>query len=89
MEKLKEYVSLVIDRQKRLASAFHEHMTKDQSYHTSNSNRETFYNEVIKLAERVSFLSLPVFVRMTVFSSLWKMANKLATTMNLTMACMF
>jgi len=69
-EKPKEYVSLVVDRQKRLASAFREHMTKDQSYHASNSNRESFYDEVIKLAERVNFLSFPIFVRMTVFSSL-------------------
>jgi hypothetical protein len=55
-----EYVSLVKDRQKRLASAFREHMNKDQSYHASNSNRETFYDDVIKLAERVNFLSFPI-----------------------------
>ncbi len=66
----KEYVSLVVEREKKLASAFREHMTKDQSYHASNSNRETFYGEVIKLAETVSFLSFPVFVRMSIFSSL-------------------
>ncbi len=59
-EKPKEYVSLVVDRQKRLASAFREHMTKDQSYYAPNSNRETFYDEVIKLAKRVNFLSFPV-----------------------------
>ena len=36
-EKPKEYVSLVVGRQKRLASVFHEHVTK---YHSSNSIRE-------------------------------------------------
>ncbi|KAF8498580.1 hypothetical protein F5888DRAFT_1802761 [Russula emetica] len=34
---------LVVKRQMRLASAFREHMTEGQTYHTSNSNRRTFY----------------------------------------------
>ena len=58
-EKPKEYVSFVIDRQKKLASAFREYMTKDQSYCASSSNRITFYDEVIKLAETVNSLSFP------------------------------
>ena len=67
-----ECVSLVVDRQKKLASAFHEHMTKGQLYHTPNSNRRTFYEDVIAKAKQVNFLSFPVpcSVRMTVFSSL-------------------
>jgi hypothetical protein len=39
-EKPNEYVSLVVDCQKRLASAFYEYVTKDQTYHASNSIQE-------------------------------------------------
>ena len=52
-EKPKEYVSLAVDRQKRLASAFREHMTKDQSYHASswpNILRFTFRIPIEKLS---------------------------------------
>ena len=59
-DKPKGYVSLVVNRQRALASAFHEHMTKGQAYHTSNSNRRTFYKDVTNMAERVNFLSFPV-----------------------------
>lgn len=57
-------VPLVIDRQKKLATAFHEHMTEGQSYHAHNFNRRTFYGEVIAGAEQVNFLPfdpLPCF----------------------------
>jgi hypothetical protein len=84
-----EYVSLVVERQKRLASAFREHMTEGQTYHTTNSNRRTFYTDVTNMAKQVNFLSLLVFVRMTVFSSLWKGAIKLTTKRSLTMASTF
>jgi hypothetical protein len=67
-KKPEECVSMVIKRHVRLASAFREHMTKGQTYHNSNSNRETFYKQVIKLANEVNFLSFPDFVRVTVFS---------------------
>jgi hypothetical protein len=69
-ENPEECVSSVVDRQKKLASAFREHMTKGQLYHTPNINRRTFYEEVTARAKQVNFLSFPVFVRMTVFSSL-------------------
>jgi hypothetical protein len=65
-----ECVSPVVNRQKKLASAFREHMTKGQSYHSSNSDRRTFYEDVTARAKQVNFLSFFVFVRMTVFSSL-------------------
>jgi hypothetical protein len=52
-----EYVSLVIKRQKRLAAAFHEHMTKGQTYHTTNSNRRTFYTDVTNMVKQVNLLS--------------------------------
>jgi hypothetical protein len=84
-----EYVSLVVNRQKRLASVFREHMTKGQTYHTSNSNRRTFYADVTNMAKQVIFLSFRVFVRMTVFSSLWKAANKLTTKRNPTLGNTF
>jgi hypothetical protein len=47
-----EYVSLVVERQKRLASAFREHMTEGQTYHTTNSNRRTFYTDVTNMAKQ-------------------------------------
>ncbi|KAF8333428.1 uncharacterized protein EI90DRAFT_3051997, partial [Cantharellus anzutake] len=56
-EKSKDYVSLVIDRHRRLASAFREYMTTGQSYHASNPDRKTFYHEVIKLAEKFEKIS--------------------------------
>ncbi len=74
-ENRNHYASLVVDRQKKLASTFRELMTTGQSYHTSNHYRESFYEEVIKLADEVNLPSFPVFVRMTVFTSLWKAAN--------------
>jgi hypothetical protein len=82
-------VSSVIDCQKKLAFAFHEHMTFGQLYLTSNSNRRTFYENVTARAEQVNFLSFPVFVRMTVFSSLWKKAEKLTMRKNLGMTGTF
>ncbi|KAH9959793.1 hypothetical protein BC827DRAFT_1376981 [Russula dissimulans] len=48
----KHDVSLVIDRHRSLASAFHEHMTTGQSYNASNSDREIFYDKVIELADQ-------------------------------------
>ena len=69
-EERNEYVSMVAHRQKKLASAFREHMTKGQTYDAPNDYRNSFYMEVINAAERVNFPSFPVFVRMTVFSSL-------------------
>ncbi|KAF8311127.1 uncharacterized protein EI90DRAFT_3098004 [Cantharellus anzutake] len=50
-EKLQDYMPLVVDRQRRLASAFREHMTTGQLYHASGTHRNTFYDEVIKLAD--------------------------------------
>ncbi|KAF8494140.1 hypothetical protein F5888DRAFT_1848288 [Russula emetica] len=43
---------LVVNRQKKLASAFREHMTKGQSYHSSNSDRRIFYEKVIATAKQ-------------------------------------
>jgi hypothetical protein len=74
-EKRNEYLLLVAARQKMLASAFRENMTKDQTYYASNPYRTTFYTDVINAAKKVNFLSFPVIVRMTVLSSLWKNAN--------------
>jgi hypothetical protein len=70
----RKYVPLALERQRRLAAAFREHMTKGQTYHTTNSNRTTFYTDVLygctNMTEQVGFLPFPVFVRMTVSSSL-------------------
>jgi hypothetical protein len=63
-------VSLVIGRQTYLASAFRKFMTEGQTYYTSNPYRKKFYADVIEEATEVNFLSFPVLVRMTVFSSL-------------------
>jgi hypothetical protein len=82
-------VSWVEDRQKKLASAFREHMAKDQLYLTSSPNRRAFYARVIAMAKQVNFLSFPFFVRMTIFSSLWKITNQLETGKNLGMAGTF
>ena len=71
-----EYVRLLAIRQKELASAFREHMTKGQTYDTPNPYRSAFYTEVTTEAEKVKFLSFSVFVRMTVFPSLCKGASK-------------
>jgi hypothetical protein len=71
-----KYLSLLANRQKELASAFREHMTKDQTYDTPNDYRNDFYTEVINEAEKVNFLFFPVSVRITVFSSSWIGANK-------------
>ncbi|KAF8310608.1 uncharacterized protein EI90DRAFT_3139371 [Cantharellus anzutake] len=60
-EKPEDYVPLVIELQKRLASAFREHMTAGQSYYTSNPNREIFYHKVIELTDKVNFLSFSTF----------------------------
>ncbi|KAF8330412.1 uncharacterized protein EI90DRAFT_1188204 [Cantharellus anzutake] len=46
----KDYGSLVVDRQRKLASAFHEYMAMGQSHNASGLHRESFYDEVIKLA---------------------------------------
>jgi hypothetical protein len=69
-EERDKYVTLVADRQKKLASAFRNQMTEGQKYDTPNRYRGTFYTEVTNGAEEVNFLSFPVFVRMTFFSSL-------------------
>ena len=69
-ENPEECASIVIKRQKKLASAFREHMAEDLAYHIPNSNRKTFYDQVETLANEVNFLLFPVFMRMTVFSSL-------------------
>ncbi|KAN0102363.1 hypothetical protein V8E52_012017 [Russula decolorans] len=45
-------VSWVEDRQKKLASAFREHMAKDQLYLTSSPNRRAFYARVIAMAKQ-------------------------------------
>ena len=55
-EKRNEHVLLAVDRQKKLASAFREHMTKGQTYQTSNLYRRTFYTDVVNEAEEVNFL---------------------------------
>ncbi|KAF8491845.1 hypothetical protein F5888DRAFT_1892004 [Russula emetica] len=47
-----ECMSSVVNRQKKLASAFRERMTKGQSYHSSNSDRRTFYKDVIARAKQ-------------------------------------
>ena len=60
-EDRKDYVSLVVDRQGKLASAFRERMTAGQSYDASNLYRKLFYDEVTKLVDEVNFLSFPVF----------------------------
>jgi hypothetical protein len=65
-----EHVTLAVDRQKKLASAFREHMTEGQTDQTSNDYRRTFYEEVVREAMKVNFPSFRDFVRMTVFSSL-------------------
>jgi len=88
-EEPEKCMSWVVDRQKKLASAFREHVTKGQLYHISSLNRSTFYALVTARAKQVNFLSFPVFVRMKVFSSLWKKANELKTRKNVNMAGTF
>jgi hypothetical protein len=53
-----EHVSRAILRQEELAHAFRELMTTGQSFQSSNSYREKFYEEVISLAEKVNFHGL-------------------------------
>ncbi len=65
-----ELAKLAADRQRRLASAFREHMTEGQTQDASNSYRREFYREVTAEAEEVNFLPFPVFVRITFFTSL-------------------
>jgi len=55
--------------QAKLALAFHDCMTKGQSYQGLNAYCERFYKEVIQLADKVSFHELPHVVRMTVFKA--------------------
>jgi hypothetical protein len=88
-EERDKYMTLVADRQKKLASAFRKHMTEGQKYDTPNPYRVTFYTEVTNAAEVVNFLSFPVFVRMTFFSSLRESANESKTNKNFSMAGMF
>jgi hypothetical protein len=52
-EEPEKCMSWVIDRQKKLASAFREHMTRGQLYHTSSPNRSTFYALVAARAKQV------------------------------------
>ncbi|KAI9434407.1 hypothetical protein F5148DRAFT_998459 [Russula earlei] len=49
-EKSKDSVPLIIDRHKRLASAFRQCMTMGQSYRGTNVYRGSFYDDVIKMA---------------------------------------
>ncbi|KAF8337041.1 uncharacterized protein EI90DRAFT_3044670 [Cantharellus anzutake] len=58
-EKPEDYVPLVIELQKRLASAFREHMTAGQSYYTSNSNREIFYHKFVENSGQVDHENMP------------------------------
>jgi hypothetical protein len=67
---------MVASRQKKLACAFREHMTKGQTYDTPNPYRNTFYTEVTNAAKEANFPSFPVLVRMTVFSSCGLGTNK-------------
>ncbi len=60
-DRRKYHVSLVVDRQRQLASTFRERMTAGQSYDASNVYRKSFYDEVTKLANKVNFLSFPAF----------------------------
>jgi len=74
-EKRDEHVLLAMDRQEKLASAFREYMNEGQTHETSNDYRIAFYGEVVDQAKKVNFPFFRVFVRMTVFSSLWRNAN--------------
>lgn len=47
-----KYLLLLVNRQKELASAFREHMTRDQTYDTPNQYRNDFYTEVTYEAEK-------------------------------------
>jgi len=58
----KEYIERVMLRQQKLAVAFHEFMTTDQSFRTVNSNRQEFYKRVIKAAQTVNFCYFVIFV---------------------------
>ncbi len=60
-DRRKYHVSLVVDRQRQLASTLRERMTAGQSYDASNLYRKSFYDEVITLANKVNFLSFPAF----------------------------
>ena len=88
-KKRAKYMSLLVDRQEKLASAFREHMTEGQTYHSPNPYRSRFYTDVTNEAEAVTFLSFLIFVRMTVLSSLLEYVNKLTTKTNLSMAVTF
>ncbi len=57
-----DYVSLVMEPQKNLASTFRDQMTAGQSNGASNQYRESFYDEVIRSANEVIFLLFPVFL---------------------------
>jgi hypothetical protein len=69
-------LSSVTDRQKDLASAFREHMTKGQTFHTTNSYRNEFYTDVINESKEVNFLFFPVSVRMMVFFQVVRKSTK-------------
>ncbi len=75
-------MSSVVERQRRLASAFRERMTAGQSYDASNLYRESFYDEVIKLADEVNFLSFPVFCENDGFLELVKSSELVSNEEN-------
>ena len=47
-------------------------------YDTPNPYRSSFYTDVTNAGEKLNFLPFPIFVRMVVFSSLWKGAYHMA-----------
>lgn len=51
----KKYTNWVVERRQKLASAFREFMTENQSFGSVNSNRKEFYARVIKAAITVNF----------------------------------
>ena len=71
---LKKHVSFVKDRQAWLASTFRDLMTTGQSFDASNTYREKFYDDVIKLANQNTPMSSGSLFgeRITIFSGSWK-----------------
>ena len=59
--------SSVEARQMSLASAFRDQMTEGQSFQIPNTYRKNFHSDVTGLANKVSFLACPIFVRITVY----------------------
>ncbi len=65
----------VIQRQEKLASAFHDAMTIGQSYKGTNYQRQGFYQRVTDTANKVNICGFPHIVKDDSFASSWKVLD--------------